>query len=482
MGKLGGFLEYERKNPGYRDKDERVKDHSAVERMFSEDDLRIQAARCMNCGTPFCHGSGCPLGNIIPEFNHLAYKGNWEEALHTLVSTASFPEFTGRLCPAPCETACVLDGTQDVSVSIRQIELSIIEKAFQEGYMRPAPPAKRYDQKIAVIGSGPAGLAVADYLNKSGYPVVVYDSAMKPGGLMRYGIPDFKMEKWVIDRRIDLMKREGVEFEMGVKGGDDVSCRFLSRKFAAVALCCGSRIPRNLKVPGRELQGIHFAMDFLTRQNLINAGESYNDSPFLNAANKSVVVIGGGDTGSDCIGTSVRQGARKIYQLEIMPKPPVERPDSTPWPEWPAVLRSSSSQYEGGERMWSVATDSFVGADGAVKGLKASKVEWKKGKDGRMSPVAKKGSEFEIEADLVLLAMGFVGPVKSRLIDDMEIKLTDRGNVEVDENHMTSVEGVFAAGDMVMGQSLIVRALADARIAAQGIIRYLRTAKRTSII
>lgn len=482
MGKIGGFLEYERKDPGYRAKEDRVKDYGAVEKLFGEDELRVQAARCMDCGIPFCHGTGCPLGNIIPEFNHSAYKGKWEEALHTLVATASFPEFTGRLCPAPCETACVLDGAQDTPVAIRQIELTIIEKAFQEGHIRPAPPARRFDKRVAVIGSGPAGLAVADYLNKAGYPVVVYDSASQPGGIMRYGIPDFKMEKWVIDRRIDLMKREGVEFEMGVKGGDDVSCRFLLRKFAAVALCCGSQVPRDLNVPGRELNGIHFAMDFLTRQNQINAGESFDESPFLNAANKSVVVIGGGDTGSDCIGTSVRQGAKKIFQLEIMPKPADLRPESTPWPEWPNVLRQSSSHYEGGLRMWSVSTKAFHGEGGAVRSLKGVEVEWVKGADGRFQMKEKAGSEFDLEADLVLLAMGFTGPAKTRLIGDMEINLNARGNVAVDADHMTNIEGVFAAGDMATGQSLIVRALADARRTAEGLIRYLERSRRTSIL
>ncbi len=482
MGKTGGYLELERKDPGYRDIDERVKDYQARERLFPEEELRKQAARCMSCGTPFCHGVGCPLGNIIPEFNHHAYKGKWDDALRTLVATASFPEFTGRLCPAPCETACVLDGTQDVSVSIRQIELSIIEKAFQEGLIRPAPPPKRFDKRIAVIGSGPAGLAAADYLNKSGYPVVVFDSAHKPGGILRYGIPDFKMEKWVIDRRIDLMKREGVEFEMGVKGGEDVSCKYLMKKFAAVVLCCGARAPRDLPVVGRELPGIHYAMDFLIRQNQINAGEPHDETASLSANEKSVVVIGGGDTGSDCIGTSVRQGARKIYQLEILPKPPQARPDSTPWPDWPNVLRTSSSHYEGGERMWSVCTKSFVGENGVLKGLNAVEVEWEKSKDGRFSMKETPGTEFFIRADLVLLAMGFVGPVRNGMIDDMQIALNERGNVAVNADHMTSTNGVFSAGDMVMGQSLIVRALADARLTAQGVIRYLENSSRTSIL
>ena len=484
MGKTGGYLEYSRSNPGYRQRDERVKDFKAVERMFGDDELREQAARCMACGTPFCHGSGCPLDNVIPEFNHMAYLGKWQEALNTLLLTASFPEFTGRLCPAPCETACTLDGLHDTAVSIRQIELNIIEKAFQEGYIRPAPPSKRYDKRVAVIGSGPAGLAVADYLNKRGYSVVVYDKDLQPGGIMRYGIPDFKMEKWVIDRRIDLMKREGVEFEMGVMAGYDISVKYLSRKFAAIALCCGSRTPRDLPVAGRDLDGIHFAMPFLIRQNKMNAGEPYDDSPFLNAAGKNVVVIGGGDTGSDCIGTSLRQGAKKVYQLEILPKPPVERPDNTPWPAWPNILRESSSHKEGQvERLWSVSTKAFIGDEsGAVKGLKAAEIEWEKGSDGRFTFNEKPGTEFEIEAELVALAMGFTGPRKNRLIEDLGIELDGRGNVAVDEDHMTSFKGVFASGDMASGQSLIVRALADGRKTAASIIEYLEESGRTTLI
>jgi glutamate synthase (NADPH/NADH) small chain len=482
MGKVGGFLEQERTDPGYRPVEERVKDYKAVEKLFDESDVINQAARCMSCGTPFCHAGGCPLGNIIPELNHLAYEGNWKEATQTLLATASFPEFTGRLCPALCETACVLDGLKDTAVSIRQIELSIIEKAFEEGHIRPAPPVERREQKVAVVGSGPAGLAVADYLNRAGYPVVVYDDADKPGGLLRYGIPDFKMEKWVIDRRIDLMMREGIELELGVSVGDDVSLNFLSRKYAAIALCCGSQTPRDLPVPGRDLKGIHFAMAFLTRQNKIVAGEPYDDSPYLDAKGKSVVVIGGGDTGSDCIGTSVRQGAKKIYQLEILPEPPSSRPDTTPWPMWPNLLRTSSSHKEGGERRWSAATKAFIEKDGAVAGLKGVEVVWQKAPDGRWQMEERAGTELELKTELVLLAMGFVGPRKSRLLDDLQVEFNPNGAVKTDENHMTSKKGIFSAGDMAIGQSLIVRALADGRKTAQGIIRYLEKEPRTTLV
>lgn len=481
MGKTGGFLEHGRDDPGYRPVADRVKDYNAVEKLFEDKPLTKQAARCMSCGTPFCHTGGCPLGNIIPEFNHHAYTGNWEEAFRTLAATSSFPEFTGRLCPAPCETACVLDGLKDTAVSIRQIELSIIEKAFKEGYIKPSPPPTRHEQRVAVVGSGPAGLATADYLNRAGYFVTVYDDANKPGGLLRYGIPDFKMEKWVIDRRIDLMKQEGVEFETGVRVGDDVSIKFLRRRFAAIALCCGSQTPRDLPVPGRELNGIHFAMTFLARQNKINAREPHDDSPFLDAKGKRVVVIGGGDTGSDCIGTSVRQGAKEIHQLEILPKPPPQRADTTPWPEWPNMLRTSSSHHEGGERRWSVTTKAFVGKDGAVTGLKGAEVEWEKAADGRWQMKEVPGTEFEIKTELVLLAMGFTGPAKNRLFDEIGLAFDERGSVAVDAQHMTSVKGVFSAGDMAMGQSLIVRALADGRKTAQGIVDYLKENPKTTL-
>ncbi|MDY7032978.1 MAG: glutamate synthase subunit beta [Thermodesulfobacteriota bacterium] len=470
MGKVGGFLEYKRKVPGYRIKKERLTDFKAVERMLSTEELREQAARCMECGTPFCHASGCPLGNMIPEFNELAYRGLWKEALALLLSTGGLPEFTGRLCPELCEASCVL-GINDDPVTIRQIELAIIETAYQKGYMKPCPPLKRLDRRIAVVGSGPAGLAVGDALNKLGYQVTIFDNAELPGGILRYGIPDFKLEKWVVDRRVELMKEEGVLFENRVTVGEDLSYRYLHDRFHAVCLTGGSREPRDLKIPGRELDGIHFAMDYLTCQNRKNAGQAVDQD--IDAAGKEVVVLGGGDTGSDCLGTALRQGAAKVSQLEIMPRPPFERPASTPWPTWPNILRKSSSHEEGGDRRWSTSTIEFLGQAGHVSQLKCIEVDCEVHSDGRLNFKPKKGTEFQISAQLVLLALGFTGPGRNRIIEDMGIQLDDRGNVAVDNNCMTSVEGIFAAGDMARGQSLIVHAIADGRKAAKGIARYL---------
>ncbi len=473
MGKIGGFLESKRRDPGYRSRAERQTDNNAVERRFSDNEVQIQASRCMGCGTPTCH-TGCPLGNLIPEFNDLAYRGLWEEASKVLLHTASFPEFTGRLCPAPCEPACVLEGTSDTAVSIRQIELAIIEKAFEQGYIRPTPPPSRNSKRVAVIGSGPAGLAVADYLNRAGFSITVYDSADKPGGLLRYGIPDFKLEKWVLDRRLNMMKEEGIVFETGVIVGIDISLKFLNQRYDAVALCCGSQTPRDLDIPGRDLKGVSFAMPFLVRQNKKVAGETHDTSLYLDAKSKRVVVIGGGDTGSDCIGTAARQRAEQIYQLEILPKPPSTRPNSTPWPAWPNVLRTSSSHEEADcVRLFGVATKEFIGKGGILSGVKIADVEWEKKPNGTYIPVDKPGSERELKCELALLAVGFSGPIISPIFDRFNLALNKRGNVYVDENHMTSTAGIFAAGDMALGQSLIVSALADARKTAVGIIRYL---------
>ncbi len=474
MGKTGGFLKYGRKDPGYRPSEERTRDHRAVELRLDGDEIEKQAARCMECGTPFCHGCGCPLSNNIPELNDLVYQGRWEEASDLLLATNNFPEFTARLCPALCEASCVL-GINDDPIAIRQIEMEIIETAFAQGYIRPSPPASRSDQRVAVIGSGPAGLAVADTLNNAGYQVVVYCDGKEPGGILRYGIPDFKLEKWVVDRRTDLMRQEGVVFEAGVVGGEDVSYRYLHDRFDAVCLCSGARQPRDLKVPGRDLQGIHFAMDFLVCQNLKNAGEPVSPEKDINARGKTVVVIGGGDTGSDCLGTAIRQGARKVYQFEIMPKPPESRPESTPWPMWPNVLRESSSHKEGGERHWSVSTKELLGRDGHLVGMRYVELEWEQDEEGRMSMKEKDGSEAEIEVDMVFLAMGFVGPSRNKILDDLNIEHDERGNINIAEDHMTNVAGVFAAGDMARGQSLIVRAIADGREAAEGIIAYLHS-------
>ncbi len=470
MGKVGGFLEYNRKIPGYRPKEERLKDFKAVEKTLSKEELREQAARCMECGTPFCHASGCPLGNMIPEFNEFVYLGLWKEALAVLLSTGGFPEFTGRLCPELCEASCVL-GINDDPVTIRQIELAIIETAFDKGYMKPSPPSKRLDRRIAVVGSGPAGLAVGDALNKLGYHVTIFDNAGLPGGILRYGIPGFKLEKWVVDRRINLMKEEGVLFENRVTVGEDLSYRYLRDRFHAVCLAGGAREPRDLNIPGRDLDGIHFAMDYLTCQNRKNAGEPMDRD--IDAEGKKVVVLGGGDTGSDCLGTALRQGAAKVYQFEIMPKPPVERPESTPWPTWPNMLRKSSSHEEGGDRRWAVSTVECVGQDGRVSQLKCIEVECEVRPGGLLNFKKIKGTEFQISAQLVLLALGFTGPGKNRIIEDMGIQLDGRGNVWVDENCMTNVEAIFAAGDMARGQSLIVHAIADGRKTAKSIARYL---------
>jgi len=471
MGETGGFLKYHRKDPGYRKVDERLKDYEPVELRLLDSEIHAQAARCMDCGTPFCHGCGCPLSNIIPEMTDLVYNNRWQEALDVLLATNNFPEFTARICPALCEASCVL-GINDDPVTIRQVELAIIEKGFEKGYLRPRPPATRFNQKVAVIGAGPAGLAVADTLNRAGYSVTVYDKARNAGGILRYGIPDFKLEKKVVDRRIKLMQDEGVVFELGILVGDDVSYNYLRNKFDAVCLSGGSRTPRDLPVPGRDLKGIHFAMEYLVQQNKRLAGEPIENEE-ITAEGKTVVVLGGGDTGSDCLGTALRQKAKKVFQFEIMPKPPAGRPESTPWPMWPNVLKETSSHKEGGERRWCISTREFIGKNGQLTALRCVEVEWFTGQSGRMEFMEKPGSEFEVEAQLALLSMGFTGPRQNKIVEDLHIKRDSRGNIDKNENHMTSVGGVFAAGDMARGQSLVVRAIADGRATAFGIIQYL---------
>ncbi len=472
MGKIGGFLDSIRKNAGYRPVEERLKDYNAVEVPLSDSDIKTQSSRCMDCGTPFCHGCGCPLANIIPEFNDLVYRSRWKEAADLLLSTSCFPEFTARICPAPCETSCIL-GINDDPVNIRQIEYAIIEKAFSEGYITPNPPQKRVGKSVAVIGSGPAGLAVADVLNRVGYSVTVYDENKRAGGILTYGIPDFKLEKNIVQRRVDLMKAEGVTFELGTFAGDDISYHFLNDRYDAICLAGGARQPRDLAIPGRELSGIHFAMDFLIQQNMRNAGETVTAAE-ITATGKNVVVIGGGDTGSDCLGTSLRQQAKHVYQFEIMPKPPLERTDATPWPMWPNIMRESSSHKEGGDRRWSVNSVEFKGSDGKLTALQCVEVEMQRDETGRPSFAPKPGTEFEVEADLVLLALGFTGPRLLKIIEDQDIAKDARGNLCVDDNHMTNVDGIFAAGDMSKGQSLVVHAIADGQSAAQGIMNYLR--------
>lgn len=473
MGKPTGFLEYKRKEPGYRPKEERLQDFRAVELHHTQREIHTQAARCMECGTPFCHAYGCPLGNMIPEFNDAVYRDQFQKALDLLLSTNNFPEFTGRVCPALCEAACV-GGINDDPVTIRQIELTVIEKGFESDYYQARPPARRFDERVAVVGAGPAGLAVADTLNRAGYRVTVFDAARHPGGLLRYGIPDFKLEKWVVERRIRMMKEEGVVFEMNVTVGEDVSYRYLKERFDAVCLACGAREPRDLQIPGRDLKGIHYAMEYLVQQNKKIGGEPVGPSQGITAEGKNVVVIGGGDTGSDCLGTALRQGAKRVVQLEILPKPPVERDPSTPWPLWPRMLRETHAHKEGGDIRWSVTARAFEGTKGRIERLQCVEVYWERAEDGSLkAPRERAGTEFELKADLVLLAMGFVGPGENRLVEELGIEKDSRGNVKADEKNMTNIPGVFTAGDMARGQSLVVRAIADGRKAAKGIRDFL---------
>ncbi len=454
-----GFLDIPRKDPGYRRRETRLQDWRPVERMLTSEELRDQAARCMDCGTPFCHGCGCPLQNMVPELNVLAYHGRWREAWELLENTHPMPEITARICPALCEGACVA-GLHGEPVAIRQIERMIVEHAFESELVKPKPPAVRHDARVAVVGSGPAGLAAADRLNRAGYPTTVFESAAKPGGILRYGIPDFKLEKWILDRRIQRMVDEGIQFETGVDVGVDVSPHYLLRRYPAVILAGGAREPRDLDVPGRELDGIHFAMPFLTQQNRRNDGEAIPDEETITARDRIVTVIGGGDTGSDCLGTALRQGARKVYQFEILPRPPLERSPATPWPEWPLRFRESSSQLEGGERRWSVMTRRLEGIDGRVVRLHACEVEWIAGKNGRTLPRPVKGSDFAVDTDLVLLALGFTGSGRHPCAEALDLARDPQGMIQRDARQMTSQRGVFITGDMATGASLVVRAIA----------------------
>ena len=471
MGKATGFIEYERVKPPARPVTERLGDYRHVYTAYPVDELGRQAARCMDCGVPFCH-EGCPLGNLIPDWNDLVYRDSWRAAIERLHQTNNFPEFTGLLCPAPCEGSCVLGINKD-PVTIKSIELAIVDRAFEEGWIAPEPPATRTWKKVAVIGSGPAGLAAAAELNRAGHSVTVFDKSDRIGGLLRYGIPEFKLEKRVLDRRLDVLSGEGVVFRPGVHAGVDVTAADLQRDFDAVLLAGGAGRPRDLDVPGRGLAGVHFAMDYLMQQNHRCQGDEVPDAASISAAGKDVIIIGGGDTGADCLGTVHRQGARSVAQFELLPEPPRERMPENPWPLWPHVFRTSSAHEEGGARVYSVATTGFVGGEGgrvrALAGHHVNRVT----SNGRVSFEPVQGSEFEMPADLVLLAMGFTGPEKSRLLGDLDVRLTDRGNVWRDERWMTSVPGVFAAGDMQRGQSLIVWAIADGRQAAAAIDDFL---------
>jgi glutamate synthase (NADPH/NADH) small chain len=466
MGKVTGFLEHPRETAQRRPVAERVQDWFEIYLPFPEESARNQGARCMDCGVPFCH-TGCPLNNVIPDWNDLAYKGRWHGAIRRLHATNNFPEFTGRICPAPCETACVL-GINAPPVTIRQIEKVVADRGFEEGFIKPEPPRTRTGKRAAVVGSGPAGLAAAQQLARAGHSVTVFEKSDRFGGLLRYGIPNFKMEKHLIDRRLEQMRAEGVTFQPNAHVGANVPVEDLRKEFDAILLAGGAEHPRDLQVPGRELRGIHFAMEFLPQQNRRNQGDTVSDSEAILATGKRVVIIGGGDTGSDCLGTSHRQGARTVTQFELLPKPPDERSPSTPWPLWPMQLRVESSHEEGGVRDWSVSTVKFTGDErGRVNQLHAVRV----GPPPKFAPMP--GTEFTLDVDLVLLAMGFLGPVRNGAIGQLGVSLDARGNVAADENHMTSVPGVFAAGDMRRGQSLVVWAIAEGRQAARGIDRYL---------
>ncbi len=466
MGKVTGFLEFERQDPSKRPARERVHDYREFELPIVQDDLVKQGARCMDCGVPFCN-TGCPLGNLIPDWNDHVYRNEPERAIQALHATNNFPEFTGRVCPAPCEAACVL-GINDDPVSIKLIERSIADRAFADGFVKPQPPRHRTGKKVAVVGSGPAGMAAAQQLNRAGHTVTLFERDDRIGGLLMYGIPDFKMEKSLIERRVQQMTAEGVIFQTNVDVGRTITADQLRADFDATVLTIGSRKPRDLEVPGRELSGIHFAMDFLTQQNKRVAGDVVPDAGAILATGKNVIVIGGGDTGSDCIGTSHRQGAKSVTSFEIMPRPPEERAGATPWPLWPLMLRTSSSHQEGGARDWSVSTESVSGENGKITKLHCVRVELRAGK---FEPVA--GSEFEIPADLVLLAMGFVHPEHPGIVENLGLKLDRRGNIQVDGNFATNQKGVFAAGDCQRGQSLVVWAIAEGRKAARAADVYL---------
>jgi glutamate synthase (NADPH) small chain len=485
MGKTTGFLEFTRELPSKRPVEERVKDYKEFVNPYSDEQLNKQSGRCMDCGVPFCH-HGCPLGNVIPEFNDAVYNKQWKEAYDILTSTNNFPEFTGRICPAPCETACVL-GINQPAIAIEEIEKHIIEIAFDKGFVKPRKPNVRTGKKIAVVGSGPAGLAAAAQLNYAGHTVTVFERDDAPGGLLRYGIPDFKLEKWVVERRIDLMKEEGVVFRCNANVGVNISINDLLREYNAIVLAGGSTVPRDLNIPGRELKGVHFAMDFLKQQNKRVSGltptlsngdgvvesNMYHEDIFAN--NKNIVVIGGGDTGSDCVGTSNRHGAVSVTQFELLPKPPNERNEFMPWPSYPMTLKVTSSHEEGADRKWAIATKEFIGDEaGNLKALKMVELEWKivDGRPAQFIEVA--GSEKDIPCELALLAMGFLHPQHEGLLKQLEVELDERGNVRASEkDYQTNIAKIFTAGDMRRGQSLVVWAISEGRECARKVDEFL---------
>jgi glutamate synthase (NADPH/NADH) small chain len=471
MGKLKGFMEYERKLPRRLPIAERLHTWQEFEHKLDESELSRQGARCMDCGIPFCH-KGCPLGNIIPDWNHYTYVGRYDAAIDRLHSTNNFPEFTGRVCPAPCEEACTLNINDD-PVTIKLIEKQTADRAWAMGMVKPERPPMKSGKRVAVVGSGPAGMAAAQQLARAGHDVTLFERDDRIGGLLRYGIPDFKMEKHLIDRRMAQMAEEGVVFKTSVNVGVDITASQLRAKYDAIVLSGGATQARDIPIEGRDLKGVHFAMEFLTQQNKVVAGDTIPQQ--ISAAGKHVVILGGGDTGSDCLGTSHRHGARQVCQYELLPQPPDEVDKSLTWPNWPIKLRTSSSQEEGGERDYAILTKRFSGDEhGNVKKLHAARVSWRPGEDGRMQMVEEPGSEFSVDCDLVLLAMGFTGPEKGALIDELGLELDERGNVKADATYETNVPGVFACGDMRRGQSLVVWAIWEGREAARGVDAYLR--------
>jgi glutamate synthase (NADPH/NADH) small chain len=472
MGHPKGFLNINKKIAGYRPVHERVADFGEVEQTLNTEDRKLQAARCMDCGVPFCHWA-CPVANKMPEWQDLLYKGKWKEAADSLQSTNDFPEFTGRICPAPCEKACVLN-LDNNSVTIRENECAIIEYAFEQGYVVAKPPKKRKGKTVAVIGGGPAGMAAANQLNKKGYTVTLFEKDNAIGGLLRYGIPDFKLNKSVIDRRLDLMAAEGIEMKTNTEVGKDISGAEILKKFDAVCITIGAQAPRDLPAEGRTIPGVHFAMEFLTQQNQLNRGEKLDEKSLISAKDKNVLVIGGGDTGSDCVGTSIRQGAASVTQIEILPQPPEDSNPETPWPYWPNTLRTSSSHREGCERRWSLATKKFIaGKDGKLAGVEVIEVAWEKDAQGKFT-MKEVGKAEVIKAELVTLALGFVSPIHEGLVKELGILTDVRGNVNINpKTRQTSVDKVFAAGDAASGASLVVRAIDSGRVAAEQIDKFL---------
>ncbi|TAJ12288.1 glutamate synthase subunit beta [Marinilabiliaceae bacterium JC017] len=471
MGDPRGFIKIARKESGNRPLSERIDDYGEVEQTLNEEDRRLQASRCMDCGVPFCHWA-CPVGSKIPEWQDAVYKGNWKLASEILHSTNSFPEFTGRICPHPCEKSCVL-AIHEEAVTTRENEASVVEKAFSLGYIMPRIPEKRSGKKVAVIGSGPSGLSVADLLNQAGHEVTVFEKDDVVGGLLRYGIPDFKLNKKVIDRRIQILEAEGIRFVTNTFVGKTITGKEIKDQYDAVVLTIGATKPRDLSIEGRELEGIHYAMDFLKQQNKVNRGEEFKNGERILAKGKNVLVIGGGDTGSDCVGTSNRQKARCVTQIEILPKPPKQRAANNPWPYWPTVLKTSSSHEEGCERKWSLNTKRFIGQNGQVKQVEVVEVEWQKDDQGKWRMTEKPETTRVIDAEIVFLSMGFVHPVHEGLVKELELELDPRGNIKVDEKYQTSQNGVFASGDAASGASLVVTAIAKGRETAKQVHNYL---------